>query len=139
MFFRRLGTIVVCSVLVVGCATFGDLEEGLNGLLGQPETEAFRALGYPTTKDTFGNDTVYVWGRSTSGTYYVPQTATTTSYVGNQPVYGTTTYSQPVSYNYNCMIKIVVNNNKEIKDWEFDGNLGGCESYIGRLKKYMGK
>lgn len=132
----RLGVCLLGTLVLTGCATFSNLEDGLNGLVGRPEREAFRALGYPNTKEEFGNETVYVWGRRSSGTYYVPQTSTTTGYVGTKPVYGTTTYNQPMSYDYNCTIKVIVDADRYIKTWEYDGNLGGCSAYIQRLKEY---
>jgi hypothetical protein len=124
------------AVLVSGCATFGQLESGLSGLMGRNEREAFAALGYPNTKQEFGGDTVYVWGRSTGGVMFIPQTTTYTGNVGRTPVYGTATSSQMVPVNYNCTIKLVASSSGTLKSWEYDGNIGGCEGYIKRLKAY---
>ena len=132
----RFGPYVLVLLVLAGCATFGGMEDNLNGLVGRPEREAFKALGYPNSKQNFGNETVYVWGRSSSGTYYVPQTTSTTGYVGSTPVYGTTTYNQPVAYNYNCTIRVIVDQQNYIKTWEYDGNLGGCAAYMQRLSAY---
>lgn len=133
----RNWTLLACCVSALsGCATFGNMEEGLNALMGKPDKEAFSVLGYPNSKQEFGGDVVYVWGRSSSGTMYLPQTTTTTGYVGNTPVYGTTTYNQPVAYNHNCTIKLAVGPDGLLKHWEYDGNIGGCTSYIKKLKAY---
>jgi hypothetical protein len=134
----RKVTIATATLLtaLVGCATFGQLEEGLNALVGRSESEAFSAFGYPNGKQEFGADTVYVWGRSQNTTMFLPQTQTTTGYVGTTPVYGTTTSTQAIPMNFNCTIKIIVNSGR-IKTWEYDGNMGGCESYIKRLNAYL--
>lgn len=128
--------IVVAAVALSGCATFGQLEDGLNALVGRHEKEAFSALGYPNSKQEFSGDTVYYWGESRNSAVFMPQTATTTGYVGRTPVFGTTTSSQLVPVSYNCTIKLVVGEGKVIKDWEFSGNLAGCEPYIKRVKSY---
>lgn len=128
--------IVVAAVALSGCATFGQLEDGLNALVGRHEKEAFSALGYPNSKQEFSGDTVYYWGESRNSAVFMPQTATTTGYVGRTPVFGTTTSSQLVPVSYNCTIKLVVGEDKVIKDWEFSGNLAGCEPYIKRVKSY---
>lgn len=101
------------------------------------ESEVFRALGYPNAQQSFGGDTVYVWGRSAAGTMFVPQTSTTTGYVGRTPIYGTTTTMQPVALNYNCTIRVIVGETRVAKSWEYDGNIGGCSEYIKRLRSFQ--
>lgn len=125
------------ALIVSGCATFGQLEDGLNALVGRNEREAFNALGYPNAKQEVGGDVVYVWGRSNSGTLFIPQTALTTGYVGTTPVYGTTTTNQAIAVNYNCTIKIAAGNDGVIRTWEYDGNLGGCGAYIQMFNEYV--
>lgn len=121
---------------MAGCATFGQMEGGLNSLMGRSEQEAFSVLGYPSGKQQFGNDTVYIWEVSRSGTLLVPQTVTTYGSVGAIPIYGTTTYNQAVHVNNNCLIKIAANSGGILINWEYDGNYGGCSSYINRLDTY---
>lgn len=130
---------LLCIATLAGCATFGQLEKGLNGLVGRSEREAFNALGYPNAKQEFGGDVVYVWGRSNSGTIFIPQTTSTTGYVGNRPVYATTTYNQPVAVNHNCTVKVITGANGIVKTWDYEGNLGGCRPYIQRLNAYFKK
>lgn len=125
--------------LVAGCATFGQLEEGLNALVGRKDSEAFAALGYPNSKQEYGSDVVYVWGRSVGGVMFTPQTTNFNGTVGMSPVYGTATTNQMVPVSYNCTIKLAVGEDRVIKHWEFDGNLGGCEGYIRRLNDYLKK
>jgi hypothetical protein len=123
-------------VLLTGCATFGQLEEGLNSLIGKPDSEAFAVLGYPSSKQEFGNDTVYTWYENRSGTMFIPQVATTRGHVGYTPVAGTTTYTQAVPVNYNCQIKLIAGGNGILKQGGYSGNIGGCTPYINLLNTY---
>ena len=134
MTIRRI--MFLSGALLAGCVTFGQLEEGLNALVGRHEREAFAALGYPDGKQEFSGETVYVWGRSHNTAMFLPQTSTTTGYVGTRPIYGTTTTTQVVPMNLNCTIKIVVGANSHIRTWEYEGNLGGCAPYINRVREY---
>lgn len=123
-------------IFLAGCATFGQMEDGLRSLMGKPDREAFSVLGYPSAKQEFGNDTVYSWYVSQSGSLFIPQTSTTTGYVGRTPVYGTTSYTQVIPVNYNCQIKLVADKGGILKSWEYNGNIGGCAQYIRRLNTY---
>lgn len=128
--------ILLLLIPISGCATFGQLEQGLSYMMGKPETVAFNVLGYPSGKQEFGGDTVYYWAVSSSGTLFVPQTSTTYGSVGTAPVYGSTTYNQAVPVNYSCQIKLVADPNGYLKHWEYNGNLGGCRNYIQRVNAY---
>ncbi len=125
-------------IILAGCATFGQMEDGLRSLMGKSDREAFAVLGYPSAKQDFGSDTVYLWYVSQSGSVFIPQTSTTTGYVGRVPVYGTTSYTQAIPVNYNCQIKLIANRDGILRSWEYNGNIGGCEQYISRLKTYAG-
>jgi Cys-rich repeat protein len=129
---------LLIAILLAGCATFGQMEDGLRSLMGKSDREAFSVLGYPSAKQEFGNDTVYSWYVSQSGSLFVPQTSTTTGYVGRTPVYGTTTYTQAIPVNYNCQIKLVADKGGILRSWEYNGNIGGCAQYINRLNTYAG-
>ena len=133
---KRLSLFFIATGLV-GCATCGQLEAGLNALVGRPEQDAFSALGYPSGQQQFAGDKVYVWGQSRNATMFMPQTSTTTGYVGTTPVYGSTTSMQAIPMNFNCTIKVIVDGGGTIKTWEYDGNMGGCKPYIDRLNSYF--
>lgn len=122
--------------LLSGCATFGQMEEGLNALMGHKDETAFNVLGYPSGKQEFGSDILYIWGRNASGNLALPQTTTTYGNVGTTPFYGTSTSIQNVPYSYNCTIKLMANYQGILSHWEYDGNLGGCTPYIQRLNKF---
>lgn len=124
------------TILLTGCVSFSQMERGLESLVGENSQEAFNVLGYPSAKQEFGNDIVYVWSSSQSGTIFVPQTSTTHGTVGTTPVYGSTTYNQAVPVNYNCLIKLIADQDNTLRKWEYEGNIGGCAKYIRRLNDY---
>lgn len=121
--------------LLSGCATFGQMEDGLNVLSGKNIQTAFNVLGYPTGAQQFGNDTVYFWTTNHSGGIIIPQTVSTQGYIGRIPVYNQAIYNQYVPMNYSCLLKLITGDSI-IKSWEYEGNLGGCTAYIKRLKIY---
>lgn len=132
-FLAALSLILALS----GCVTFGQMETGLNSLMGSSEQAAFNVLGYPSDKQQFGNDTVYTWYTNSSGTVFIPQVATTYGSVGRIPVYGTTTTTQAIPVNYNCTIKLIANDNGILHRWEYNGNIGGCRTSINRLNSHV--
>jgi hypothetical protein len=143
MLIRRIRLCILKSLIAAGvpfmlsgCATWGQMDDGLQALGGKPIDEAFKVLGYPQGKQQFGSDTVYYWGSSSSGVMYVPQSTTTSGYVGNTPVYASTSYNQAVPINYNCNIQIAADSLGTIKRWQYNGNLGGCRGYIEGLHEY---
>lgn len=121
--------------LITGCV-FSRMGEGLTALEGENISKAIEVLGYPDQQQKIGTDTVYTWSRGFQSSYTVPQTSTTTGYVGKTPVYGTTTYNSVQTSNHNCLIKIGTNDKGIIKKTEAEGTIGGCLSYADRLKSY---
>lgn len=152
---RIFATIAVpIVVLLSGCAA-QQVEKGLQAMVGQPVQTAFNILGYPESKQSFGNDEVYVWTHQRSGGMLLPQVATTsqtygaqTMYgnVGRTPVYGnispqtvtsTTLYNQYVPMQGEFTIKIAADSKTGvIKNWQTSGNQMGAQAYAGALGAY---
>lgn len=127
------------TVLLSACATFGQMEGGLNALMNKKQEEAFQVLGYPTTKQEFGGDTVYKWSIDSTGAVVVPKTYSTLGTYGSTMYYSNTITSQVVPVNYNCMIKLVAGPYGRLKQWEYRGNYDGCRPFIKRLAAYAEK
>lgn len=128
--------LTITLIAILPSCVMSNIDEGLTALTGKPISTAVQVLGYPDQERRFQNDKIYIWSTSFQGTYTTPETATTTGYIGGTPVYGTTTYNTTQTANYSCLIKIITGTNGLIKNWEYNGNPGGCGSYASRLKAY---
>lgn len=128
---------IVCCAIVSGCASFGDLEAGLNSLVGKPVDTAVHIFGYPDSRVPYEDKTIMVWGSRGIGAYSVPQTAYSTGYVGNYAYYGQTQYNQTVYYEQKCEIKLICDSENTILTWQYKGNLAGCNPYISSITEYQ--
>lgn len=128
---RYVMILLLVSVLV-SCA-HRTMKQGLPNLVGEDIETAFQVLGYPSGKQQFGDQTVYVWAIDRQQTTVVPQTSTTTGMVGDTPVYGQTTSYQAVPMNAQCTIKLAAGPSGTIQNWEYQGNAAGCRPYANRL------
>lgn len=124
-------------VWTAGCASWGDMKRGLDGLLGKPLDAAIAKLGYPTAEQTIAGRKLYRWQVSEQSTIVTPTVATTTGTVGAglgsvpYSVRTTSAIVEPVVYH--CQIVLEVDKMEIVQRYQYDGNLGGCESYITRL------
>lgn len=126
----------IFSMLIVGCVSTADMNAGLQKLDGKPIKEAVRILGYPDSQRMIAGDNVYTWRASRTQTYSTPQIAQTSGYLGNTPVYGTTTYSSQESINLHCVLNIATDKKGFIKNYNYSGNRGGCRRYAQILSTY---
>jgi hypothetical protein len=128
------------AVCMSACA-FNALNEGLPRLINEPVERAVEVLGLPNQRMDMGSFSVYVWDTSYSATIpvYQTSTSTTTGTVGTVPVYGTTTTGRTnyVPVQYQCQIKLQVDSFNIVKRWEYFGNQGGCQRYVGGLKQLV--
>ena len=131
----RVWITLLFALFVIGCASTY-VDRGLSDLLGKNIQLAFNVMGYPDTKQEFGNKTVYIWGHSSSSTMFVPQVATTTGYVGGTTYTANTFGSTLVPINAQAKIKIVADSSGTITNYEWQGNQYGLGVYSNRLKNY---
>lgn len=130
--------VIFAALTLGGCATFSNIENGLSSLVGKPVQVAFNSLGYPSGQMKIGDDTVYGWGRNFSVSMPTTATAHTAGYVGSTPYSGNTTATTWTPTQYSCDIKIIAGPDGIIKNWQYDGNVGGCAAYakpLGRLAR----
>lgn len=124
------------GLLLTGCASFGDLERGLNALVDEDIDTAVSVLGYPDSKMDFKGQNIYIWSASRVGTVIMPSTAYTTGYVGMTPYTAQTNYNQVSSYQANCMLKISCDSSDRITTWQYEGSVSGCYDFINRLTAF---
>lgn len=132
---RSLLPALLCALALAGCLSFNAFDEGLAGFKGRPVSEAFDALGYPDGQQQFGEETVYTWGSSYTGVAFSPSTTTTSGAIGSTPFRATTTGTAAVPVSYECTIKMIVGPDQVVRKYQWEGNRGGCESYMRRLQR----
>ncbi len=130
----RRALFIPLLAILVSCSTFPNIEQGLQSMVGRPRAEAFSRLGYPSSQLQFGSDTAYVWGASNTVAVPVPQSNSTSGYVGSTPFNATTTSTGYMPMTYSCTIRIIVGPDDLVKSWDYNGNLGGCSRYASLLK-----
>lgn len=126
----------IIALSVFGCATFTDIQNGLSAMIGKPVSTAIDVLGYPSNKMEIGSDQVYIWNVDQSGVVYVPQTATTTGQLGTTKFSALTTYSQAQPYQSVCTVRVISGRDGLIKNWDFAGNISGCQSFSEKLDRF---
>lgn len=130
---------VLFSVILSGCATFGQMEDGLHGLIGQDVSAAVNVLGFPSSEREIAGMKLVEWGRSNSAAIMMPTTSTTTGYaqsgVRTATFSSATTSAVPMNLNFQCHIALQVDSNNVIRRYQYEGNLGGCAPYIRALKQ----
>jgi len=138
---RKVILAVALCLVVAGCATWGQMDRGLNALHGKPLSAAFGALGYPTAENRIAGLRQVIWSSSDSGVLYLPQSSTTYGTLSGPGGYAnysaTTNYVAPMAYNHTCTITLGVSDQNIILGHQYKGNLGGCSPYIKALKKAM--
>jgi hypothetical protein len=134
MWLKRL---IACGALVLplSACVFQNMDKGLAGLEGKNIDQAVAELGYPDSQGSIMGNTVYVWGTSNSFSMPVTTYNTTTGYVGTVPYSATTSNTNYVPENFNCVIRIATSPDGTIIHTEWQGNVGGCMHYSTALKQ----
>ncbi|WP_342052012.1 MULTISPECIES: hypothetical protein [unclassified Cupriavidus] len=129
------------GVLVLGgCVTWGQFDDGLNSLVGRPLDDAINVLGMPAGERTVAGRRYIEWGSTTAG--FIAVTSPSTTYgtmntAGSHGNYSASTISTSyVPVDYNCKVTLQIDAAERIRDGQYEGNLGGCESYIQALNRF---
>lgn len=99
------------SLLLAACIG-SSMNTGLQSLSNKPAREAFDRLGYPTEDRVIAGRRVYIWSTNHMG----PAIA------GNRDV------------QYQCTIRIFVDERDIITGGDWEGNGYGCSQYLSRLR-----
>lgn len=138
--FKQLSIVLLCGL--AGCTTWGQMNDGLAALQGQPLDSAIRVLGYPSGEQTIAGRRLVVWSSQSTGMMYMPQTATTYGNVyapsGFASYNQTTSYGTMVPLHHQCKITMEVDAANTITGYSYDGNMGGCSRYIKSLQAAAG-
>lgn len=119
-----------------GCA-WDIVDDKMDKMRGLHIGEAIAKLGYPQSDIEVAGRKHYVWSRREVGAYRVPryETKTVTSYGANGPTTNTYSYTtyESVPYDYQCSLRIFVDDEERILSWDMAGNQGACSTYAWRL------
>lgn len=138
-------TVFFCGFFVLSCTTFEDINQGLTMLEGRPIDDLINIIGFPDSEQTIAGRTLVVWSSSRDVTTLTPITNYTS---GSTSAYGSGGYASgtysgsttsyiPTTVNYNCTIKVQIDRSNRILAHDFDGNIGGCETYAEAIRKAL--
>jgi hypothetical protein len=111
------------------CTTFDDMNKGLSRYSGQHIHTLILTIGYPNAQREIAGKKLYVWDSRQNISFSIPQTSSSTI-VGPSGVYtGTSTTMVPHNLNSYCTITVEVNSSDMIVNYEWYGNILGCERF----------
>ena len=96
---------IVASLSLAACA-LSTIKDKMPSYTGMPAKILFERLGYPTAEQNVAGSKAYIW-------------------TTNRFVEGTS---------YGCKIRVIVDAQDNITNWDFEGNEGGCGPYASRLR-----
>lgn len=131
MVVRRVAAIGL-FLSVAACSYTGDVDAGLNGLMGKPIDAAIAKLGYPDGQVELKDRIVYTWNDGYSGSYTTNDTSTSYQHINGQLTAVTVTTPVTQNYSHQCEIRIVTDRKGVIRDWERTGDWG-CANYADAL------
>ncbi len=125
----------ILLLLVAGCAV-QPLEKGLSGLVGEHIDAAADTFGFPAEVTRVGHNTIYVWDSIKYAS--VTRLNTSTSYTGaarGSSIDVTRIAPEDVPLAYKCEIKLSVDADGVITEWENRGSHKACQYYANLLKR----
>lgn len=131
---------IVSTLTLAGCVSFGQMEKGLDALRNHPVSTAVQVLGYPAGEREAAGLKIVHWGRQQTGLMPLTSYGQNSGFgtVGTTPFSyaGTSTSTQYVPMHFNCDIDLSIGPGGYIHGYQYSGNLGGCSAYIKALNRY---
>jgi len=133
----RQGLVLAVLLPLLASCAWDIIDDHMEELQGQDIGRAMAKLGYPHSEITVGGRKHYVWHRREVGSYRMPryETKPVTSYGPSGTTFEiqrTTTYEH-IPYDYECTLRIFVDDQERIVSWKVAGNQGACWTYASRL------
>lgn len=131
-------------LLMLSACAADSLREGLPYLVGKPIENAIYYIGFPTDQQTIAGNNVYMWNYqrefTTMETVSTPYSGTAygMGMGGGISYSGQTSTVVPRAHNYYCSIRLIADRKGVVRDFDWQGNQGGCERYsdaFGRIKE----
>ena len=145
---KLLFPIVAFTGILTSCTTFEDINGGLTTFHGQPVNSLIQVLGFPDSEQSIAGNQIVSWHSEQNITSVTPVIQVTSYSNGRVNTYGaggygngnynsTTTSYEPTTVNYNCTLKVAIDQRDRILSHDFEGNIGGCEQYAAALRPYL--
>jgi len=131
--FVLMGTALTLAACVVDPAA-PVINAQLAAMHEQPVSNVFARLGYPTGESQVAGTKFYYW--SNNGIVMQPTTydTTTTTWVGKKAITSDqTTFGPDQPVPYGCMIRVFVNPDETVFNYDVRGDQTGCASFAQRL------
>lgn len=132
MGFRQGLVLASLLTFLAGCA-WDIIDDHMEALRGQDIGRAMAKLGYPHSEINVGGQKHFVWYRRESGSYRMPryETKRVTSYGADGITFDTqsTTTYEHIPYDYECTLRIFVDDRERILSWKVAGNQGACSTF----------
>lgn len=143
----RVTFFLITFLAGTACTTFEDIDGGLAQFRGQPVDSLISVLGFPDGEQTVADRRLVFWNTNQNVTTTTPVTSynygSVNAYGSGGYGYGnynsTTTTYVPTTVNYNCTLKVEIDQQNRILDHDFEGNVGGCERYASALRPFLPK
>ncbi|WIG56155.1 MAG: hypothetical protein OJF61_001943 [Rhodanobacteraceae bacterium] len=116
------------SLLLAACATFGQIRDSLQGLMGQPLDVAIQQFGYPASQMQMGDQVVYRWYSNRVIPVTTYNTSTTYGNVGATPFSATTGTMGMTPVGTACELDIGTVNGV-MREFSFHGQLVACQAF----------
>lgn len=129
----RQGLVLAVLLTLLGGCAWDIIDDHMEELQGQDIGRAMAKLGYPQSEITVGGRKHYVWYERKVGSYRMPryETKPVTSYGPSGTTFEiqrTTTYEH-IPYDYECTLRIFVDEQERIVSWNVAGNQGACSTF----------
>tara|TARA_B100001057_G_scaffold401990_1_gene413684 strand:+ start:19 stop:822 length:804 start_codon:yes stop_codon:yes gene_type:complete len=137
---KLLTICLLLSITLSGCYTAAKMQALTDKHVYQHVDSLVAAVGMPSEEKVIAGRRMLTWYVSTGGVMPITtpssSTGTVYGYGGVTHVTITSSTTTYVPFNFNCKLDAHVTDGYIIKQIYWDGNIGGCEIFYNRLKKY---
>lgn len=136
---KLLTICLLLSTLLSGCMTAEMMYQVTTPYYGRHVDELVKVTGLPSEERVVIGKRILTWYVSNKGvipiTLPTTSTATVYGYGGITNVTITSSETTYHSFDYNCQLDVEVTEDYFVTGIRWDGNVGGCRIFYGRLKQ----
>ena len=132
----RFVPLLLAATLLASCSPWPTINENLQPMRGAAVDTLFTKLGYPQSEGNIAGRHFYAW--QIGGSVFIPESSTTSGYgtLGGQAFnYSQTTFGGGGVAQLHCSLRVFVDGDNRITNWDGGGNNGACITFANRLSK----